>query len=81
MVIVVLAQTEDDFLAQLTQGLPEDDDEEEAEDECEESEEEKEQKESGESQHGGMTSSTNVTSLRRADVSAVANVLRQQGES
>lgn len=73
--------TEDDFLAQLTQGLPEDDDEEEAEDECEESEEEKEQKESGESQHGGMTSSTNVTSLRRADVSAVANVLRQQGMS
>ncbi|XP_040890183.1 protein timeless homolog [Toxotes jaculatrix] len=78
--------TEEEFLAGLTQGSPDDsvdrDDEEDGEDESEESEEEDEEQEREESQNGLRRSqSTHSRVERRADVGTMVNALQQQGMS
>uniref|UniRef100_A0A4W6F2B5 Timeless circadian clock n=1 Tax=Lates calcarifer TaxID=8187 RepID=A0A4W6F2B5_LATCA len=79
--------TEEEFLAELTQGSPDDsmdrDDEEDGEDESEESEaEEDEEQEKGESQNGIRRSQgMHSTVKRRADVGTMVNALQQEGMS
>ncbi|XP_037106889.1 protein timeless homolog [Syngnathus acus] len=73
--------SEEDFLAELTQNLP-DDPQEQDEDESEESEEEDEP-EMQERQNGGSSRSQSVASKveRRADVGAIVTRLRDEGMS
>ncbi|XP_008305173.1 protein timeless homolog [Stegastes partitus] len=79
--------TEEEFLAELTQGFPDDsvdtDDEDEREDESEDSEEEDdEEQEREKSQNGGRRSqSMHSTVERRADVGAMVHALHQEGMS
>uniref|UniRef100_A0AAQ5XF11 Timeless circadian clock n=1 Tax=Amphiprion ocellaris TaxID=80972 RepID=A0AAQ5XF11_AMPOC len=79
--------TEEEFLAELTQGFPDDsvdrDDEDEREDESEESEEEDDEEEERErSQNGGRRSqSMNSPVERRADVGTMVYALHQAGMS
>ena len=81
-----MLQTEEEFLFELTQDLPDDsvdrDDEDEREDESEfEDSEEDEELEREKSQNGQQSSqSLHLTVERRADVGAIACTLQQEGE-
>uniref|UniRef100_A0A3B4B8N7 Uncharacterized protein n=1 Tax=Periophthalmus magnuspinnatus TaxID=409849 RepID=A0A3B4B8N7_9GOBI len=76
--------TEEEFLSQLTGEFP-DSDEEDLDREEEEESEESEEEEGGDmegTQNGGLMNSRNIaTSSKRADVSALAWALRQEGMS
>uniref|UniRef100_A0A672FI31 Timeless circadian clock n=1 Tax=Salarias fasciatus TaxID=181472 RepID=A0A672FI31_SALFA len=82
-------RTEEEFLAELTRGHPDepasrDDDEDEGEEESEESDEEddEEEQDKEKSPKGGISSQRlNVTVERRADVSNMVSALREEGLS
>ncbi|XP_069007314.1 protein timeless homolog [Embiotoca jacksoni] len=82
-----MPQTEEDFLAELTQGSPDDpadrDDEDERDDESEESEEEDDEAQEREiSQNGGSRNRSTQRSVeRRADVDSMVSALQQEGMS
>lgn len=80
-----LPQTEEEFLAELTQDFPgESVDRDDEEDESEESEgEEEEAEHEGEESPNGIrrSQSFHSTAERRPDVGTVVNSLRQEGET